>query len=123
MSVTQSEQRRMILDEVEVRSVERLSPSYVRIELGGDPLAEFGVDGPLYDQRIKLVFPTESGSLEGGPMRTYTVRAVRGEGVDTRLVVDFVLHLAEGATGPASTWAAAATTWSSWRRAPTRSRP
>ncbi|CUR54817.1 putative iron-chelator utilization protein [metagenome] len=108
MSVTQSEQRQMILDEVEVRSVERLSPSYVRIELGGDPLADFGVDGPLYDQRIKLVFPTESGSLEGGPMRTYTARAVRGEGVDTRLVVDFVLHLAEGATGPASTWAAAA---------------
>jgi NADPH-dependent ferric siderophore reductase len=41
-------------------------------------------------------------------MRTYTVRDVVGTGVDTRLVVDFVLHLAEGATGPASSWAAAA---------------
>ena len=42
-------------------------------------------------------------------MRTYTVREVRGEGADTRLVVDFVLHLAEGATGPGSAWAAQAT--------------
>ena len=41
-------------------------------------------------------------------MRTYTVREVRGSGADTRLVVDFVLHLAEGATGPASSWAATA---------------
>ncbi len=105
----------MILDEVEVCSVERISPSFVRIELGGESLADFGVDGPLYDQRIKLVFPTVHGSPdwraapeERGPMRTYTVRAVRGSGTDTRLVVDFVLHLAEGATGPASTWAAGA---------------
>ncbi|MGD9960065.1 siderophore-interacting protein [Nocardioides sp.] len=128
MTTTQSDQRPMICDEVEVRSIERLSPTYVRVEFGGDALADFGVDGPLYDQRIKLVFPTDSGSLpsfadaeqswveawmaqppeERGHMRTYTVRAVRGEGRDTRIVVDFVLHLAEGATGPASTWAAGA---------------
>jgi NADPH-dependent ferric siderophore reductase len=38
-------------------------------------------------------------------MRTYTVRAVRGAGDETRLVVDVVLHLAEGATGPGSAWA------------------
>jgi NADPH-dependent ferric siderophore reductase len=118
----------MILDEVEVVSVERLSPTFVRVELGGRSLADFGVDGPLYDQRIKLVFPTASGRLpsfegadeswystwleipaeERGHMRTYTVRDVRGSGADTRLVVDFVLHLAEGATGPGSTWAAEA---------------
>ena len=41
-------------------------------------------------------------------MRTYTVREVRGTGVDTRLVVDFVLHLEDGATGPGSAWAARA---------------
>ena len=41
-------------------------------------------------------------------MRTYTVRDVRGAGVDTRLVVDLVLHLDDGATGPGSRWAAAA---------------
>ena len=35
-------------------------------------------------------------------MRTYTVREVRGTGADTRLVVDFVLHEADGAAGPGS---------------------
>jgi NADPH-dependent ferric siderophore reductase len=118
----------MILTEVEVTSVERLSPSFVRVELGSPELADFGVDGPLWDQRVKLVFPGASGRLpsfagaeeswyaawlelpadERGHMRTYTVRDVVGSGADTRLVVDLVLHLAEGATGPASSWAAAA---------------
>jgi NADPH-dependent ferric siderophore reductase len=118
----------LILDEVEVTSVERLSPSFVQVELGGPALAEFGVDGPLYDQRIKLVFPNDAGRLpsfegvddswwdtwlqipesERGHMRTYTVRAVRGAGPDTRLVVDFVLHPEEGSTGPGATWAARA---------------
>jgi len=118
----------LILDEVEVTAVERLSPSFVRVELGGPALAEFGVDGPLYDQRIKLVFPNDEGRLpsfegaddswwdtwlqipesERGHMRTYTVRAVRGAGPGTRLVVDFVLHLEPGSTGPGATWAARA---------------
>ncbi|WP_432478223.1 siderophore-interacting protein [Nocardioides sp. GXQ0305] len=118
----------MILAEVEVVRVQRLSPTFVRVELGSPALADFGVDGHLYDQRIKLVFPGESGrvpSFEGadeswytswldipaeerGHMRTYTVRDVVGEGTDTRLVVDLVLHLDDGATGPGSRWAAAA---------------
>lgn len=118
----------MILDEVEVVRVDRLSPSFVRFELGGSCLADFGVDGPLYDQRIKLVFPGVPGgpvpSFEGaddswyeswikrpvedrGHMRTYTVRDVRGEGVDTRLVVDIVVHPDDhGAPGPGCAWAA-----------------
>jgi NADPH-dependent ferric siderophore reductase len=116
----------MVLDEVEVVRVERLSPSFVRVELGGPALADVGVDGPLWDQRIKLVFPGESGRLpsfagadaswyaswldlpaeERGHMRTYTVRDVVGRGVDTRLVVDLVLHLGDGASGPGSRWAA-----------------
>ncbi|GAA4374064.1 siderophore-interacting protein [Nocardioides caricicola] len=117
----------MILDEVEVVRVERLSPSFVRVELGGACLAEFGVDGPLYDQRIKLVFPGVPGgpvpSFEGvndswwetwlsrpeeerGHMRTYTVRDVVGEGGDTRLVVDIVVHEdAHGDVGPGCDWA------------------
>ncbi|WP_243059540.1 siderophore-interacting protein [Nocardioides sp. SR21] len=117
----------MILDEVEVVRVERLSPAFVRVELGGACLAEFGVDGPLYDQRIKLVFPGVPGgpppSFEGaddswwdtwlsrpeeerGHMRTYTVRDVRGEGEDTRLVVDIVVHAdAHGDVGPGCAWA------------------
>lgn len=118
----------MILDEVEVVAVERLSPTYVRVELGAPALADFGVDGPLFDQRIKLVFPNDAGELpsfagadeswfatwldipaaERGHMRTYTVREVRGSGVDTRLVVDLVLHLEEGCSGPGSRWAARA---------------
>ncbi len=113
---------------VTVTAVERLCPTFVRIELGAPELADFGTDGPLYDQRIKVVFPGASGRLpdltsaggdwfdawldlpdeERGAMRTYSVRDVRGRGSGTRLVVDFVLHLAPGATGPASSWAATA---------------
>lgn len=102
----------LLLEEVEVRSVARVSPSFVRIELGGDALADFGVGGPVYDQRIKIVFPNAKGTLpsfadadeswwtswieipedERGSMRTYTIRDVVGEGADTRLVVDIVVH-------------------------------
>jgi NADPH-dependent ferric siderophore reductase len=129
MTMTANHALPMILAEVEVVAVERLSPTYVRVELGSPVLADFGVDGPLYDQRIKLVFPNDAGRLpsfegadeswfstwldipasERGHMRTYTVREVRGTGAGTRLVVDFVLHLEEGATGPGSSWAAQAT--------------
>jgi NADPH-dependent ferric siderophore reductase len=118
----------MVLDVVEAVRVERLSPSYVRVELGGPGLADFGVQGDLLDQRIKLVFPDGDGPLpsvegadeswfttwqqrpvaERGHMRTYTVRDVRGSGGDTRLVVDFVLHAEEGHSGPGSSWAAGA---------------
>jgi len=116
----------MLLGEVVVTRATRLSPSFVRIELGGDLLADFGVDGPLLDQRIKLVFPNEAGRLatfegadeswfstwldrppaERGHLRTYTVRSVTGSGRSTRLTVDFVLH--PSAAGPGSAWAAAA---------------
>ena len=40
-----------------------------------------------------------------GHMRTYTVRDVVGSGVDTRLVVDRVLH-GDGGHGPGGDWAA-----------------
>ena len=119
----------MVLDVVEVVRVDRLSPAFVRVELAGACLAEFGVDGPLYDQRIKLVFPHEDGPVpsftgavdtwyetwvglpveERGHMRTYTVRDLRGEGADTRLVVDIVVHPDEhGDVGPGCAWAARA---------------
>ena len=116
----------LLLGTVAVGTVQRLSPSFVRIELGGPLLSELGVVHPWYDQRIKLVFPNEAGNLasfegadeswfatwldippeERGHMRTYTIREVRGSGRGTRLVVDFVLHLEDGATGPGSAWAA-----------------
>jgi len=112
-----------VLATVAVRSVERLSPSFLRIELGGAALADFGVDGPVYDQRFKLLVPGPNGlpalsednwwtdfqalpEAERGAIRTYTIREVRGEGEDTRIVVDIVLH--PGAHGPGSDWAAAA---------------
>jgi NADPH-dependent ferric siderophore reductase len=115
----------VLLATVAVRSVERLSPSFVRIELGGADLAELGVDGPFYDQRFKLLLPTAAGlprldpagwwtDLQALPddqrpaVRTYTVREVRGTGTDTRLVVDVVLH--PGAHGPGSRWAQSART-------------
>lgn len=118
----------LILDVLEVRDVQRLSPTFLRLELGGACLADFGTGGPLRDQRFKLVFPNARGELpdftgadeswmgtwldipaeERGHMRTYTIRDARGAGVDTRLVVDIVLHLGEGEHGPGADWAAAA---------------
>ena len=112
-----------LLAAAEVRSTERLSPSYVRLQLGHPDLADFGVDGPRYDQRIKLLLPGPDGlprldpetwwadwsalpEETRGHLRTYTIRDVRGSGPDTRLVVDVVLH--PGAHGPGSAWAARA---------------
>ena len=115
----------MVLDEVEVRSVARVSPSFVRVELGGAGLAECGTDGPLYDQRMKIIFPNAAGNLpsfadmdeswwstwtqipeeERGSMRTYTIRDLVGSGPDTRLVVDIVVHDPSHGSGPGNTWA------------------
>ncbi|HEX6150124.1 siderophore-interacting protein [Nocardioides sp.] len=118
----------LLLGTVEVRTVQRLSPSFVRVELGAPLLGDLGVVHPWYDQRIKLVFPGEPGAVpalldkhstgadeswfstwldrpeeERGHMRTYSIRDVVGEGEDARLVVDIVVH--EGATGPGNSWA------------------
>lgn len=114
---------------VHVDAVERVSPSFMRIVLAGDALRGVGNPGRTYDQRIKLVFPAASGrapvlppdaadwyaawlavpEAERGTMRTYSIREVRVErDGTTRIVVDFVLHLVEGETGPASLWANAA---------------
>jgi NADPH-dependent ferric siderophore reductase len=110
-----------------VVEVERVSPSFVRITFGGTDLADFGTPGPVLDQRIKLVFPSPGASVprltagddwysawlalpddERGSMRTYSIRQLVVSDDETRLVVDFVLHLAPGSTGPASRWADAA---------------
>jgi NADPH-dependent ferric siderophore reductase len=99
MTTTEQTGLPMLLEELEVASVERLSPSFVRVELASPVLAEFGVEGPLYDQRIKLIFP-------GDHMRTYTVRDVLGTGQDTRLVVDFVIHGPGAPSGPGGEWGA-----------------
>lgn len=108
----------------EVVKVVRLSPSFVRITLGGPGLAGFGSAGA--DQRIKLLFAPpgtdEVESVDGDdwylrwralpddrrPLRrTYTVRAHRPD--QQQIDVDFVLHGgADEPSGPASAWAARA---------------
>lgn len=107
-----------------VAAVERVSPSFVRVTFAGADLAEFGTPGHVLDQRIKLVFPAPGGAVprlapggdwysawlalpddERGSMRTYSIRELEVSDDATRLVVDFVLHLAPGSTGPASRWA------------------
>ena len=86
----------MMLARVAVRSTTRLSPSFVRIVLGGPELAGFGVAGPVLDQRIKLLLPGPTGlpqlraeswwtdlqalpEDERGAVRTYTLRAISAE--------------------------------------------
>ncbi len=119
----------MLIADVVVVSVARLSPTFVRVELGGPDLADFGVDGDRWDQRIKLVFPdpttgaitsTEGAdetwlatwldrpATERGHMRTYTIRDVHGTAAQTTFVVDMVLHLEGDLVGPGSTWASRA---------------
>jgi len=110
----------MMLARVAVQSVTRLSPSFVRLVLGGPELAGCGVAGPVLDQRIKLLLPGPAGlpqlrpeswwadfqalpEDERGAVRTYTLRAITAE---DELVVDVVLH--PGACGPGATWAASA---------------
>lgn len=110
-----------------VATVERISPSFARITFVGDDVNGIGTPGQSFDQRIKFVFPGEAGvptELRGadnwytdwlaipeerrGAMRTYSIRDLIVDNGGTRLVVDFVLHLEEGLSGPASHWADAA---------------
>lgn len=108
-----------------VDRVERVSPSFARIWFTGPDLADFGTPGQTFDQRIKVIVPGPSGRLtelgddwwadwqalsadQRGSMRTYSIRDLEVDGDTTRVVIDFVLHLAEGLTGPASAWANAA---------------
>ncbi|WP_067184988.1 siderophore-interacting protein [Microtetraspora niveoalba] len=106
-----------------VARTERLSPTFVRVTLAGDDLAGFGHDG--FDQRVKVVVPLPEVGLDGfpggpdwypvwrelpesrkNPIRTYTVRALRGgRGEPRELDIDFALH---GPVGVASRWAAEA---------------
>ncbi|MDH6182264.1 NADPH-dependent ferric siderophore reductase [Microbacteriaceae bacterium SG_E_30_P1] len=111
-----------------VRAVDRVSPSFVRITFGGDEIAELGTPGFVFDQRIKLIFPSPGAPLPTleaagdewyqrwlelpehtrGAMRTYSIRHLRADATATELVVDFVLHLDPNGTGPASLWASSA---------------
>lgn len=110
-----------------VESAEELSPNFRRIVFSGPDLNHLSTEGPFYDQRIKLIFPGETGRLpeldndpewyrewlalpdeERGIMRTYSIRELTRENDVTRLTVDFVLHFDGGESGPAAEWAATA---------------
>jgi NADPH-dependent ferric siderophore reductase len=103
-----------------VREIRELTPSFRRFTFTGDELSDFG--DPGFDQRIKVVFPTDTVGIdampvgedgytdwrgmaehERPPFRTYTTRAVRA---DAREVdIDMVAH---EVLGPASAWIDAA---------------
>jgi NADPH-dependent ferric siderophore reductase len=101
---------------VRVAAVTSLTPSFVRVTLTGDALAEFSAVG--LDQRIKIVLPIPGHGFTDlpdgedwygawralpdavrNPLRTYTVRSFRPDARE--LDIDFVAH---GDTGPASRW-------------------
>lgn len=115
--------------DLRVARVERLSATFLRLTLTGPDLAGFADVGPLgpRDLRVKLVVggtgPSLRGGLEDGwyrewlarpeedrgRLRTYTVRAVRLDGPEPELDIDFALHPAgPGGLGPATRWAMAA---------------
>ncbi|UNX56149.1 siderophore-interacting protein [Georgenia sp. TF02-10] len=106
---------------------ERISPSFVRVTLGGGEVERFAPMG--FDQWFRLFLPVSDASLSRLPnrldtlaylrylaiartdrpvLRNYTVRAFRDHGPDgAELDVDFVLHgsVADGTSGPAAAWA------------------
>ena len=109
---------------VRVVRVDRLTPTFRQITLGGDDLDEFGTDG--LDQRVKLILPAVGQSLpdfdpptaaestwytdwlaipadERPAMRTYTVRRVRPASREVDIVL--VEHeVPGGVQGPAGAW-------------------
>jgi NADPH-dependent ferric siderophore reductase len=105
--------------DVQIRSLQRLSPSFTRVTFTGEDLDLFADNG--FDQRIKLVLPLPGHGVknfpsgadwfaqwyaqpERNPLRTYTVRAVRPEAREVDL--DVVIH--DDGAGPASRWIGAA---------------
>lgn len=107
-----------------VVAVERVSPGFARITFSAP--SGFGGSGPVLDQRIKVILPGGAGvfshdgpqwyelwrglpEVERGVMRTYSIRHLEHSTRCSRLVIDFVLHLGAGSSGPAAAWAASAT--------------
>ncbi len=97
-----------------------LTPSFRRFTFGGGDLGRYGDTG--FDQRVKVVFPTDTLGLDAMPtgddwytqwrdapedrrlpFRTYTTRFVRT--ADREVDIDMVVHDVQG---PASAWIAGA---------------
>lgn len=97
--------------EVTVAQSERLTPNLQRVWLEGEDLADFPENGS--GDYFKLLFNAEGEAiqsvaeleaLDGKPvLRTYTAR--KFDAKTGRLTVDFVRHVNNGHTGPASYWA------------------
>ncbi|RDI97975.1 siderophore-interacting protein [Dyella solisilvae] len=112
----QIQRHTVVLREIEVLRVERVSPYMQRVVFGGESLRGFLSASP--DDHVKLFFPNAQGKLvlptpgpgrlefpdgeEPSPMRDYTPRHFDDE--FNELTVDFVLH----GDGPAALWAAQA---------------
>ncbi|MFE9403027.1 siderophore-interacting protein [Streptomyces sp. NPDC006530] len=104
------------INEARVVRTERLTPHMVRVVLGGESLAGFGV-GEYTDHYIKLLFPAkgvrypepfdmeriraEFPREQWPSTRAYTVRGWDAELGE--LTVDFVVHGDEGLAGPWAT--------------------
>ena len=99
-----------------VADITSLTPSFRRFTFRGDDLSDYG--DPGFDQRVKVVFPSERVGIDampGGPdwytawrelpegrrppFRTFTTRAVRNDVLE--VVLDMVVH---EVSGPASEW-------------------
>jgi NADPH-dependent ferric siderophore reductase len=87
-----------------VRRTERLTPTMIRVVLGGGGLAGFQA-APFTDSYVKIVFP-EPGE-ERPRLRTYTVR--HWDDAAHELTLDIVVHAAgvSGSVGLAGPWAEA----------------
>ncbi|ACZ22064.1 siderophore-interacting protein [Sanguibacter keddieii DSM 10542] len=112
---------------LEVLRREQVSPSFVRVTLGGGDAEKFVPMG--FDQWFRLFIPVADGTLGRLPqkldtlsylrfltiskatrpvLRNYTVRAYRADGPrGPEIDVDLVVHgsVADGTSGPAATWA------------------
>lgn len=99
-----------------VARIQDLTPSFRRFTFTGDDMHEYADTG--FDQRVKIVFPTDTATLDAmpdgedwylrwrelppenrPPFRTYTTRAVRPDAAEVD--IDMVAH---GVQGPASAW-------------------
>ncbi|WP_197517544.1 siderophore-interacting protein [Microbacterium karelineae] len=115
-TATATDTRPMRFFRVRVTGIQDLTPSFRRFTFAADDLDEYG--DPGFDQRIKVVFPTDRLALEDmpagddwyaewralpegerPPFRTYTTRAVRPEARE--IDIDMVAHDVQG---PASAW-------------------
>lgn len=116
-----------VVAHVEVEAVERISPSFMRVTLGGRDLDTVGTPGNTFDQRIKVIIPRDQDTFRRiprdtsdwysdwlalpeatrGDMRTYSIRHLCVQGTTTRLTLDIVRHgiTANERQGPGARWA------------------